>query len=533
MALSSVERGLHTNMATQFLENLESSGDARARLEAKARAEEVRVTHGRQPKIRWLRYFRSLSFFLITMLEVFLYEIALVKIFPEAVRKGRNARTTKFARRFRRHAIKMGGVMIKLGQFISSRVDIIPREIINELSGLQDEVPPEDLETTMAILEDELGAPPEEIFERFNREVHAAASLGQVYRAQLKNGEKVVVKVLRPSIVDIVATDLSVLRIVMRIIMVWKLIARRADMPALLEEFAEILWQELNYRAEAQNAKNFKEYFADDPGIYIPDVYEAYSTDRVITLEDVTSIKISDLDAMDEAGIDRTEAAERMFNTYMRMIFDFSEFHADPHPGNLFIYPLPDADADMMYGTSWRGNGYRPFYVIFVDFGMVGQITDAIRSGLWETMIAVGTKDTKRMLNGYQKLGVLLPTANMGLLQQAQDEALSTVWGKSTVEMVNMSEEEMAYFGRKYRDLLYDMPFQVPQDFIYLARAVGMLSGLCVTLDPTFNPWGLIGRYARRFMMEESRRADGTTGILQVAAVWIRERMSRMFNVDA
>lgn len=501
---------------------------ARIRLTARAKTQEDLVKQGYEAKIKPLRFTRSLTFFLVTMFEVFLFELVLNRVVPKAVAKGRMVRTQNFARRFRKHAIRMGGVMIKLGQFLSSRVDIIPREIIVELAGLQDSVPAEDIDTTMAILTEELGAEPEDIYAEFNRDVHAAASLGQVYKARLKNGEKVVVKVQRPSIVDIVSTDLAVLRIVMRIMMVWKLIARRADMPSLLEEFAEILWQELNYEAEVENAKRFKGYFIDNFGIYIPDVYESLSTRRVITLEDVTSIKIADIAAMDEAGIDRTEAAKRLFNTYMQMIFDLGEFHADPHPGNLFIYPIPDEDADRMYGPRWREHS-RPFYVIFVDFGMVGKITREIRAGLWETMIAVGTQDADRMMLGYQKLGVLLPSADINLLKQAQDEALSTVWGKSTMEMVNMSEEEMAYFGRKYRDLLYDMPFQVPQDFIYLARAVGMLSGLCVALDPNFNPWGLIGRYARRFMIEESRQSDNGS-LLDIARGWLRQQVDRILG---
>ncbi len=501
---------------------------ARVRLAARAKVQEDAVKQGYKAKVKPIRFVRSLTFFLTTMFEVFLFELVFNRIIPKTVERGRLGRTQKFARRFRRHAIKQGGVMIKLGQFLSSRVDIIPREIIIELAGLQDQVPAEDIETTMAILTEELGAEPEDIFADFNREVHAAASLGQVYKAQLKNGEKVVVKVQRPSIVDIVSTDLAVLHIVMRIMMVWKLIAKRADMPSLLEEFSEILWQELNYRLEVDNAKRFQEYFEDDFGIYIPDVYEKYSTKRVITLEDVTSIKIADVEAMDEAGIDREEAARRLFNTYMRMIFDLGEFHADPHPGNLFIYPIPDEDADRMYGPSWREHS-RPFYVIFIDFGMVGQITREIRAGLWETMIAVGTQDADRMMMGYKKLGVLLPSADIRLLKQAQDEALSTVWGKSTMEMVNMSEEEMAYFGRKYRDLLYDMPFQVPQDFIYLARAVGMLSGLCVALNPNFNPWSLIGRYARRFMLEESRQSENG-GLLNIARGWLRQQVNRVLG---
>lgn len=256
--------------------------------------------------------------------------------------------------------------------------------------------------------------------------------------------------------------------------MLWPLLSKRADVPKLIDEFARTLWEELDYRAEAGNAECFREIFADDDSVYVPEIYRQYSADRILTLEDVTSIKITDFDAVDASGVDRQVVARRLLDVYLRMIFDFGFFHADPHPGNLFVYPLPEQASEEPTEQEAARDG-RPFYIVFVDFGMVGRITDQVKRGLRELLIAVGTRDSKRVLKAYQALGVLLPSADLSRIEEAQAEVMDYAWGKSTTELMQMSRSDMHDFALKYRDLLYKMPFQVPQDFIYLARAVGML----------------------------------------------------------
>jgi predicted unusual protein kinase regulating ubiquinone biosynthesis (AarF/ABC1/UbiB family) len=223
-------------------------------------------------------------------------------------------------------------------------------------------------------------------------------------------------------------------------------------------------------------------------------------------MEDVTSIKITDFDAIDAAGIDRRAVARNLLDVYLRMIFDFGFFHADPHPGNLFVYPLSQ-DAHEEDAGEQKSQATRPFYIVFVDFGMVGHITDQVKSGLREALIAVGTRDSKRVLRAYQMLGVLLPSADLSRIEEAQAEAFDYAWGKSTTELMQMSRRDMHDFALKYRDVLYRMPFQVPQDFIYLARAVGMLSGMCSALDPDFNPWEPIAGYAQKLIVQEASRS--------------------------
>ena len=204
----------------------------------------------------------------------------------------------------------MGGVMIKLGQFISTRADILPEEITNELAGLQDEVPSVPNEKMRAVIEGELG-PVASRFRWIAETPVAAASLGQVYRAQLLNGDRVVVKVQRPGIREVVQTDLTALRIVSHIANRFTFIRRRADMVALTDEFGRVLLEELSYQHEAYNAARFHALFADNPHVYVPVVYGEYSSDRVLTMEDVTSIKITDFAAMEAAGINRRAVADR------------------------------------------------------------------------------------------------------------------------------------------------------------------------------------------------------------------------------
>ncbi|HLV44984.1 MAG TPA: AarF/UbiB family protein [Aggregatilineales bacterium] len=451
------------------------------------------------------RYRRVVFTFGLMFLNVLWWEVVLRAVAgPRLVARGRSQRIRRYARRFRRLAVGMGGVLIKLGQFVSARVDVMPPEIVEELAGLQDEVPPEPIDVMMQVIEAELGEPADVLYDEFETQVQAAASLGQVYRARLADGSRVAVKIQRPGIERLVATDLRALQVVAGWAMLWSVVRKRADVPALLDEFAATLWQELDYESEADHARRFRELFADDVRVYIPRIYPELSTRCVLTMEDVTSIKIVDRAAIDAAGVDRPTAARRLLDLYLQMIFEFGFFHADPHPGNLFVYPLPPDAAQAMYGDSVPHPG-RPFYIIFVDFGMVGYVNERVMGGLREALIAIGTRDTSRMLRAYQQLGVLLPGADVERVQEAEVEVLDMIWGRSVQEIARMPREEMRAIAMRYGDLLYKLPFQVPQNFIYLGRAVGILSGICTLLDPDFNPWEQVARYAERAVAREAR----------------------------
>ncbi len=442
------------------------------------------------------RYVRVVWHFGWLFAQLVFWHILMQRFFPERVQSGNLKRWQAYARSFRGFAIEMGGLMIKLGQFVSTRSDVLPAEVIQELATLRDEVPGVPTEQIRAIIEQELG-PIDARFSQFDNNPVAAASLGQVHRARLQNGERVVVKVLRPGIVEICYTDLAAMFTVARIAMKFRFISRRADAVALIDEFGRVLLEELSYRHEARNSARFSTMFKDDLGVYVPTVYEEHSTDHILTMEDVTTIKLDDYAALEAAGISRREVAKRLMDTYLRQIFEEGFFHADPHPGNLFVYPLPpDTDA---YNAQGNQDG-NPFYLIFIDFGMTGTLTPQIMNGLIGTMAAVITRDAGKLVKSYSELGLLLPGADTERIEAATRAVFDQVWGLSMSQMSSMSFDSMANIGKEFSDLLFSMPFQVPQDFIYLGRTMGILSGLATSLDANFNPWSEIQPYAQKMI---------------------------------
>jgi predicted unusual protein kinase regulating ubiquinone biosynthesis (AarF/ABC1/UbiB family) len=502
-----------------------------ASAQQRARAEESDPRRAAAFKVRRGRFRRTVVFFMLLFARVILWEVVIRRFTGERfVARGRSARWRHYARRFRAMAVDMGGVMIKLGQFVSSRVDVLPPEITNELAGLQDQVPIVDFSYIRATVERELGKL-EERFLWFNPEPIAAASFGQVHRAQLPNGDRVVVKVQRPNIIETVRTDLAALSVVARLAMRYKPIRRRANVPMLLKEFSDVLWEELDYLKEADNALRFQSMFADDMGIYVPSVYLEHTTRYVLTLEDVTSIKLNDYAAIDRAGVDRREVAARLIDCYMRQIFEHRFFHADPHPGNLFVYPLPESHQD---GAPF---GKRKFYLIFIDFGMTGKLTDQLANGLRDTLLAVITQDAKGLVESYKRLGVLMPDADLERLEQATRAVFDKVWGLDMNDLTNIPFEEMSGVALEFSDLIMSMPFQMPQDFIYLSRTVSILSGMCTGLDPRFDPWRAMQPYTQRLLNDQQaeRTSNALNGnfFLQAAVKSVRDFAQRAYRLPA
>jgi len=451
------------------------------------------------------RYRHILRFFAGVIARFVFWDIVLRHIgFRRYVSRTRGERYRREAARFRALAVGLGGVMIKIGQFLSSRLDVLPREVTDELANLQDEVPPEDFDAIRALAEAELGAPLTALFASVDPVPLAAASLGQVHRATLGHEHDgvgfrdVVIKVQRPGIAAVVETDLSALSRVGRWLMRYRPIRQHADVPALLREFSTTLHEEIEYQHEADNAETFRQNFAENPGVQVPRVVRALSSRRVLTLEDVSAIKITDYAAITAAGIDRADVAERLLATYLQQIVEDGFVHADPHPGNLFVTPVrgPDDEAG-----AWR--------LTFVDFGMVARVPETVRSGLRELLVGIGTRDARRVVKAYQMLDMLLPGADLAAIEQAESRAFDAYWGMSMSELRKIDPQEVRRFARQYRELLVELPFQVPQNLIYVARTVGILSGMCTGLDPEINIWQQVGPYVRRLVEDETTSGMG------------------------
>ena len=456
------------------------------------------------------RYFRITRFFFGILLSVIGWEVILPRIgFRKRVEKTRPERLRKIAASFRKTAVRMGGVMIKVGQFLSARLDVLPRVITDELTGLQDEVAPEKFEDILQVVENEFGCKLEERFTKFNQAPMASASIGQVHYAQLcttdENGlpcPAVVVKVQRPHIHEIVDVDLEAIRTVGRWLMRWKKIKKHINIPGLIEEFSRTTYEEMDYLHEGKNAEIFAENFKDDPKIRVPKIIWSHTTERVLTLEDVSSIKITDYAAIEAAGIDRAAVADRLVDTYFTQIFEDGFFHADPHPGNLFILPTPTPDDP------------KAFVLTFIDFGMTGTLNKDTFTGLREILLAVGTQDSRRMIKAFQTMNLLLPEADLDLLERATRRVFERFWGKSTRDMMDIKTDEAQQFYDEFGSLMYDMPFQIPNNLIMLGRCMGILSGMASGLNPDFNLFNRLTPYIGKLVDAEK----GASGAFKV--VW-------------
>jgi predicted unusual protein kinase regulating ubiquinone biosynthesis (AarF/ABC1/UbiB family) len=450
------------------------------------------------------RYLRIVRYFAGTFAHLIWWEIILRRVFGQSfVERSATRRWQRLARRYRILAVQLGGVLIKLGQFLSVRVDVLPNVVTSELAGLQDKVPPETLARIREVVEAEFGQPIDRVFPWFAPQPEAAASLAQVHRARLLTGDEVVVKVQRHRIEEIVETDLRAIRTATRWLKRYRTIGRRVDLDRLYREFSATTRKELDFIAEAENAERFALNFAEDPGVRIPRVYSESSTRRVLIMENVASIKIADFEAIEATGISRQEVARRLFDTYLKQVFVDDFVHADPHPGNLFVQPLPPILSELGLVESVQG---RPFRLIFVDFGMVATIPERIRPFLRDYLVAFVSKDAGRLVRAYQGAGVLLPGADLAQLEKVTADLMERYSGLTFRQAQQQAMGEWHDLARQYRDILYEMPFQFPADLLFVGRAIAILFGMATSLYPDFDPWQAIEPLAQEMATQEIRR---------------------------
>ena len=394
---------------------------------------------------------------------------------------------------FRQTAIKLGVLMIKLGQFLSSRADLLPERALAALNALQDEVPPAPFSHVVSVIETELGKPVEQIFSILERKAIAAASLGQVHKAVLAStGEVVAVKVQRPNIDQLVSMDLSTLKFVIWVITRFVDTSEFIDLQSVYREFKRTTYEEIDYISEAANCKRFKEMFKDDPTIYIPQVYEEHTSRRVLVLEWIDGIKINDYTALEAAGIDRLEVAKRTVRTYFYQFFDAGFFHADPHPGNIFVKK----------GTQESGP-----IIEFVDFGMVGSLTKSMKKAMKDLFLSFVMRDSHALVDALYRLGFIGEGANITAIERAISIMLEQYYGMTLGEARQMDIPEVTEDVGK---LLYGQPFQIPAQFAFTGRAIGTLVGVATGLASEFNFIDVATPYARKFLGLDAENAGQT-----------------------
>jgi len=427
------------------------------------------------------------------------YELVLPRVgLGRITARTRIPRVQRLARRFYLLAADLGGLMIKVGQFMSSRLDILPPEITRELEGLQDEVAPETFERIRQQAEAELGMPLEQAYASFDAVPIAAASLGQAHRARLSpkiaadlGFEDVVVKVQRPGIEEIVAVDLAALRRVAGWLSRVRIVSTRADAPALVEEFAATSLEEINYLHEGANAERFANDFAADPKVAAPIVVWDRTALRVLTLSDVTAIKISDLSGLAAAGIDPTAVAQELARATFQQIFVSGFFHADPHPGNIFVTPGTPGS-----GVDWS--------LTFIDFGMMGEISDSLRSGLRDFILAAVARDGRALVGALERLGVLLKSADTDELERAMSALFDRFGGMGVAELQTVDPRELEVFARQFSETVRTLPFQLPESFLLLIRTISLISGVTSALNREFNMWDAVDPFARTVLNSAS-----------------------------
>ncbi len=374
--------------------------------------------------------------------------------------KRREKRNTLRAKWLTKELVSLGSAFIKLGQLLSARADVIPSAWVNELTSLQDRVPPFTFKKVQEILIKELGYSYEKIISLDEIPI-GSASLAQVHKARLINDEIVIFKVQRPDIEKFFRLDLDVMNQVAKVVQRIKSLSRGNDWVGIAKESKRVLLRELDFRIEAQYAARFKQQFIDDSDILIPSVYWDLSTSKVLCLEYLPGIKINDIKSLKSNDIDTSSIAKIGATSYLKQLVNYGFFHADPHPGNLAV--------------SKNGS------LIYYDFGMMGFVSERIRGRLNSMIKAAALRDVNGLVEELQIAGLIEKDVEIGpvrrLIRIMLNEALTPPFDSQIIEKLSGDISELAY-GK---------PFRIPIELIFVFRALSTFEGVGRYLDPEFN----------------------------------------------
>lgn len=386
---------------------------------------------------------------------------------------------------------ELGPTFIKLGQILSSRPDILPADYIKELSKLQDDVPPFPSGEARSLLESQLGHPLNELFSSFEEEPVAAASLAQVHRARTPAGEEVAVKIQRPGIEEVIETDIRILREFAGLAERHVPESRYFGPLELVEGFARTIRHELDFVREGRNIDRFKAHFAHTPTIYIPKVHWELTSPRVLTIEFITGIKISDIDRLEAAGLDRKTIALNGANLTLEEIFELRRFHADPHPGNIFVL---------------NNNVIAP-----VDFGMTGTIDEETSEQMTGIFVAVMQKDVDSLVGLLRTIGIVGEPYDDRSFKLDLHDLFDRYYG------VPLNRLDIGTITRELMAIVHRHRLRLPSEFAMIGKALLMSEGVGRLLDPGFNIIETARPYARRILLRRFDPARQLRGLSRVA----------------
>ncbi|MBE9039111.1 ABC1 kinase family protein [aff. Roholtiella sp. LEGE 12411] len=363
------------------------------------------------------------------------------------------------ANQLRELLTQLGPAYIKIGQALSTRPDLVPPVFLEELTRLQDQLPPFANELAYQFIKEELGAPPEEVYAELSPHPIAAASLGQVYKGKLKTGEEVAVKVQRPDLRERITIDLYILRH----LAAWvqrKVKRVRSDLVGILDELGDRIFEEMDYIHEGENAERFFQLYGHIKDIYVPKIYWEYTNRRVLTMEWINGIKLTQTEEIRAQGIDARYLIEVGVQCSLRQLLEHGFFHADPHPGNLLAMP----DGKLAY----------------LDFGMMSEIKPPQRYGLIEAIVHVVNRDFEGLAKDYVKLDFLSPETDLTPIIPAFSRVFADAQGASVAELnIKSITDELSA-------LMYEYPFRVPPYYALIIRSLVTLEGIAIYIDPNF-----------------------------------------------
>ncbi len=354
---------------------------------------------------------------------------------------------------------KLGPAYIKVGQALSTRPDLVSPAAMAEMVKLQDQIPAFSNEIAMRFIEEEIGQPPENVYAYLSPNPIAAASLGQVYKGQLKTGEDVAVKVQRPGLADQITKDIYIIRVLAN----WatnNIKQIRSDLVSIVDEFGTRIFEEMDYNHEGANAERFSELYGYLPEILVPSIYKEYTGRRVLTMEWIDGIKLTELDELARRNIDPTHVIEVGVQCSLRQLLEHGFFHADPHPGNLLV----TAEGKLAY----------------LDFGMMCEVEPYQRYGLIEAIVHMVNRDFEGLAQDYVKLEFLTPDTDLSPIIPALAGVFNNALGASVAEL------NLKSITDEFSALMYEYPFRVPAYYALIIRSLVTLDGIAITVDPDF-----------------------------------------------